>query len=214
MTQKTYITMQQFQITAITDEPRATSNPQHSFHTVNGIDLQTGVDHKFDVHIRNRPIIQVNGVYEIEYDQLPPDRPTWTATISKITPVNAAQGVAKVPNPASTPAPAVQSQTPAPQAPNPAPQAPSGFPKPGLDGRYREWNSNHRTAMMQATDRVRMKVDLVLAGKLYNDQGELMDGVKEGVLTNWLIEEFNNYWAFLSVSNQDVEDGFGKFGGS
>lgn len=210
MTNKSYVVMERFEISTISDEARATKNPQHSFYKVNGRDLDTGVDCVFDLHIRNRPIAQVGATYKIDYEELP-EGSTWTPTINTITPLGGgAQVVAKVPNPASTAAPV---QAPAPTPP-PAPQATTGFAKPDLGGRFTQWNTNHRTAMMQATERVRMKVDLVLAGKLYNDQGEVLDGVKESVLTNWIVEEFNNYWALLSISTQDVEDGFGKFGGS
>jgi len=207
MTQKIYVVMERFEISTISDEARATKNPQHSFYKVNGRDLDSGVDCVFDLHIRNRPIAQVGATYKIDYEQLPADS-TWTPTINTITPLGGgSQVVSKVPNPASIAPPVVLT-------PTPAPQATTGFAKPDLGGRFTQWNSNHRTAMMQATDRVRIKVDLVLAGKLYNDQGEPFGAIRDSTLANWYIEEFNNYWTSLAIQNQDVEDAFGQFGGS
>ena len=51
-----------------------------------------------------------------------------------------------------------------------------------------------RTAQMQATERVRMFVDLAIAGKLLNDEGEPVDKLRKATVEGWFSVEIDRYW--------------------
>ena len=56
-----------------------------------------------------------------------------------------------------------------------------------------------RTAQMQATERVRMFVDLAIAGKLLNDEGEPVDKLRKATVEDWFSYEIDRYWRELEV---------------
>ena len=66
--------------------------------------------------------------------------------------------------------------------------------KTDLPSRWREYNSNARLAQMQATDRTGKYIDLLIAGKLTNDAGEVVEKVRKSTIENWYSEEIDRYW--------------------
>jgi len=52
---------------------------------------------------------------------------------------------------------------------------------------------------MQATERVKLYVDLAIAGKLLNDEGEPVDKLRKSTVASWFSEEIDRYWHELEV---------------
>jgi hypothetical protein len=136
----------------------------------------------------------------------------YTHNIRKIDPIQAtgghlvkaaeAMGVVfteEIPTPPVAPPPNTNSH-PAPQnrpsTPQNANQGISQGPalRPDLKARFDQWNTHARTAQMQATERVRMFVDLAIAGKLLNDEGEPVDKLRKVTVENWFSVEIDRYW--------------------
>jgi hypothetical protein len=103
----------------------------------------------------------------------------------------------------------------APQAPRAAtptptptrPKSPTATPvtKPDFSGRWREWNMHARTAQMQATERVNKKVDLLVLGKLMNEDGEPFTKIKITTYDAWIQDAITLYWTELEVfAPQDI----------
>jgi hypothetical protein len=109
----------------------------------------------------------------------------------------------RLPDGAITPS---QPVAPAPskdQAPAPAPavfQAPT--PKLDLRTRFDQANMNARTAQMQATARVEIKVSLLITGKLIQKQVAedgtatevTVEAVRESTLDEWYRQEISHFW--------------------
>ena len=104
--------------------------------------------------------------------------------------------------------------------PNPAPQNRPSPPqnatqgisqgpalRPDLKARFDQWNTHARTAQMQATERVRMYVDLAIAGKLLNDEGEPVDKLRKSTVEGWFSVEIDRYWNELEV--RTPQDAYG-----
>jgi hypothetical protein len=71
-------------------------------------------------------------------------------------------------------------------------------PKPDFASRWREYNTHARTAQMQATERVRMYIQLVLDGKLQADGGAV-SSLRKSTIESWISEEMDRYWNELEV---------------
>ena len=52
---------------------------------------------------------------------------------------------------------------------------------------------------MQATERVKMFVDLAIAGKLLNDEGEPVDKLRKATVEGWFSAQIDFYWHELEV---------------
>ena len=66
--------------------------------------------------------------------------------------------------------------------------------KPDLNGRWREYSSHARTAQMQASERVGLKVKLLLSDRLVTEDDKPIGKIKESTLATWYIEEYDRYW--------------------
>jgi hypothetical protein len=110
------------------------------------------------------------------------------------------------PPPNSNPTPQPQNRPSPPQNAN---QGISQGPplRPDLKERSIQYNTHARTAQMQATERVRMFVDLAIAGKLLNDEGEPVDKLRKSTVEGWLSDHIDFYWAELEVRIQ--QDAYG-----
>ena len=60
---------------------------------------------------------------------------------------------------------------------------------------------------MQATERVRMFVDLAVAGKLLNDEGEPVDKLRKSTVEGWFSTEIDRYWNEAEV--RPPQDAYG-----
>ena len=102
-------------------------------------------------------------------------------------------------------------QAPATQA-NPQPTSVPNVKAPlkvDFASRWREWNTNFRLSNMQATERVGKYIDLLIAGKLLNSEGETVDKVQKSTIENWWSEEIDRFWNELEI--RVPEDTFGKW---
>ena len=161
-------------------------------YKVSGMDLTEGVEETFEVGSEQIHKLALGEVYDIECN--PPSGnfpPTVRRGDGAITHVNMAEENILAPTPA--PAPVT-----APAAPVAAPQVVASTavtpPKLSISERHREWNVIAREAPRIADERVRTKVDLILAGKLYNEAGATVEGVTEGTLEMWYDQELEKYW--------------------
>jgi len=104
-----------------------------------------------------------------------------------------------------------QAQAPKPQAsPAPAPVSPKPAVqalKPDFSSRWREYSTHARTAQMQATQRVEMLVDLIKAGKLVNDAGEVVEQIRKSTVEDWIIGAIDSYWK--EVETRIPQDAWG-----
>jgi len=73
--------------------------------------------------------------------------------------------------------------------------------KPDYPARWREWNTHARTAQMQATERVKLYVNLALEGKLQNDQGEIVQALRKSTIEQWVSEEITKYWNEFAIES-------------
>ena len=146
--------------------------------------------------------LEVGGHYALEIQ--PSD---YTHNIRRIDPIQATGGHAVLtaetpvaPPPKGNPSPAPQNSVAVPQN---AKQGISQGPplRPDVKVRWEQWNTHARTAQMQATERVRMFVDLATAGKLLNEEGQSVDKLRKSTVKNWLSEEITRYWRELEVCN-------------
>ena len=157
----------------------------------------------------HRSKMEVGGRYSLEVQ--PND---YTHNIRKIEPIQAtgghlvraaeAMGVVFTEETPVAP-PSNGNPTPQPQnRPSPPQNANQGMPqgpplRPDLKARFDQWNTHARTAQMQATERVRMFVDLAIAGKLLNDEGEPVDKLRKVTVGDWFSYEIDRYWNELEV---------------
>jgi hypothetical protein len=165
----------------------------------------------------HRSKLEVGGHYALEIQ--PSD---YTHNIRKIEPIQATGGhlvraaeamgaviteevvVAPPPNP--TPTPPSNNSVAVPQ--NAKQGIPQGPPlRPDVKVRWEQNQMHARTAQMQATERVRMFVDLAIAGKLLNDEGEPVDKLRKSTVAGWFSNEIDRYWDELEV--RKPEDAYG-----
>ena len=154
----------------------------------------------------HRSKLEVNGRYSLEIQ--PSD---YTHNIRKIEPIQATGGhlvraaeemgaviTEQAPNPTPTP-PSTNSVK---EIPNVTRGISQGPPlRPDVKVRWEQNQMHARTAQMQATERVRMFVDLAIAGKLLNDEGEPVDKLRKSTVGEWFSYEINRYWDELEVRN-------------
>ena len=167
----------------------------------------------------HRSKLEVNGRYALEVQ--PNDYTHNIKRIDQLPPsghlVRAAEAMGVVfteetPTPPVAPLPE-QTPTPAPQnrpsPPQNAVQDTSQSPalRPDLKERSIQYNTHARTAQMQATERVRMFVDLAIAGKLLNDEGEPVDKLRKATVESWFSAQIDFYWHELEV--RTPEDAYG-----
>tara|TARA_R110000751_G_scaffold16130_1_gene51458 strand:- start:2281 stop:2934 length:654 start_codon:yes stop_codon:yes gene_type:complete len=164
-------------------------------YKVSGMDMDKGVEETFEVGSEQIHRLELGEVYDIECN--PPSGnypPTVRRGDGAITHVNMSSE--NIPAPALAPAP-VTAPAPAP-APIAAPQVAASSavapPKLSISERHREWNVIAREAPRIADERVRTKVDLLLAGKLHSDDGSPIDAITTGTLEMWYGKELETYW--------------------
>ena len=133
------------------------------------------------------------------------DKGQYNDVVRKITLLEEGEAPVATPTPSTdaTPKPK-QAVTPSPKAPTPG--------KTDLPSRWREYNSNARTAQMQSTDRVGKYIDLLIAGKLCDDEGNVVDKVRKSTIENWYAEEIDRYWKEHDV--RIPQDTWGNLDGS
>ena len=147
------------------------------------VECQVGDEaHTYEARDFHRKRLAVGGYYSLEI------RPTdYTHNIWKVEPIEAPSGhlvraaeamgvviteeTPVAPPPNGNPTPQPQNR---PSPPQNASQGISQGPplRPDIKERSIQWNTHARTAQMQATERVKLFVDLAIAGKLLNDEGE------------------------------------------
>jgi hypothetical protein len=151
----------------------------------------------YEVGSWNLGKIEVGRRYEFEVDVK--DNPNFLPSISKVT-LNNSNGTveAKPPQPNVTPKTS--------EKPQPVTQAKSQSPlKLDFGSRFREISTHQRTASMQATARVEIYKDLIVANKLVDDNGEPIVAIKKSTVEAWYSEEYDRYWYELEVRPpQDV----------
>ena len=176
--------------------------------------------HTYEARDFHRKRLTVGGYYSLEI--MPSD---YAHNIWKIEPIEAPSGhlvkaaeamgvvfTEETPTPPVAP-PSNGNPTPQPQnRPIPPQNANQGISqgpplRPDLKERSIQYNTHARTAQMQATERVRMFVDLAIAGKLLNDEGEPVDKLRKSTVEGWLSDHIDFYWAELEVRIQ--KDAYG-----
>ena len=154
---------------------------QPSVFTKFTVECQVGNEsHTYEASGFNRSKLEVGGSYSLE---IQPNDP-YSHKIRRIDLIEAPSGhlvraaeamgvviteetpIASPPN--GNPNPVPQNH---PSTPQNAIQGISHGPvlRPDLKARFDQWNTHARTAQMQATERVKLFVDLAIAGKLLND---------------------------------------------
>jgi hypothetical protein len=178
---------------------------QHTFFTV---ECQVGEESvTYESGGWNRGKIEVGRCYELEV--LPKDNPEYLPSITKVTLNN---NTDSVPNMGENLYDTFAADTPQPQSKatidtqkQPATSTPSirstqqSPIKVDFGSRWREWNTHFRTSQMQATARVELYTSLILAGKLFADNGEPITAVKKSTLEGWWSEEIDRYWNEFAV---------------
>jgi hypothetical protein len=154
------------------------------------VECQVGDElHTFESAGFNRDKLEVGSKYMLEIQP----KGEYTDSIRKVNPIGQG-GVASAPKPKPVQAPPESAPVPK-KAPAPK-DSPS--PKPDFASRWREYNTHARTAQMQATERVKLYVQLVLDGKLLADGGNVTS-VRKSTIEQWISEEMNRYWDELEV---------------
>jgi len=160
--------------------------------------------HTYEARDFHRKRLTVGGYYSLEI--MPSD---YAHNIWKVEPIEAPAGhlvraaeemgvvfteeAPVAPPPNDNPNPTPQNR------PSPPQNASQGISqglalRPDLKARFDQWNTHARTAQMQATERVRMYVDLAIAGKLLNDEGEPVDKLRKSTVEGWFSVEIDRYW--------------------
>jgi len=185
------------------------------------VEAQVGQEsHTYEANGFHRSKLEVNGRYSLEIQ--PND---YTHNIRRIEPIQAtgghlvraaeAMGVVfteETPTPPVAP-PSNGNPTPQPQnRPIPPQNATQGISqgpplRPDIKERSIQWNTHARTAQMQATKRVKLFVDLAIAGKLLNDEGEPVDKLRKATVEGWLSDHIDFYWNELEARVQ--KDAYG-----
>ena len=199
MTQQNLNKIANYQVTGIEFAREGTDRNGRAWQkfNVSGWDMDSGEEQKFQIFGNLREKLTEGSVYEIMHDDPKPNRDGdgfYDADIKKITPVGSQQ-IAQ---------PSTRPTTPPPPTPQPAStQTPSASSKPtkvDLSNRFFQYNTHARTAHMQATERVRLKVQLLLEGKLFDESSQPFEAVSESTLNQWYVSEVDNYWS--QVINQ------------
>lgn len=157
-------------------------------YKVSGMDLTEGVEETFEVGSEQIHKLALGEVYDVECN--PPSGnfpPTVRRGDGAITHVNMAEENIPAPTPAPAPviAPAAAPQVVASTAVTP--------PKLSVSDRYKSWGFLAQEGSRIANYRVRVKVDLILAGKLYGSDGAV-EAITEGTLEMWYEKELKIYW--------------------
>ena len=122
----------------------------------------------------------------------------------KITSVNdptKAQGSGPQPQPRPQPQREQVNAPSAKAAPQPmAAQQVTGLPtRPDLRNRFDQWGWRLKLAEEEATKRVRIYADLLLANKLLNAAGETIDAAMVGTIRDLFVQESSNLWKEFEV---------------
>ena len=79
--------------------------------------------------------------------------------------------------------------------------APADRPRPDLNTRFKEWQINSRSAQDKAIIRIEHVVQLILGGKLVNDQGQVIDSLKIENLTSLYSQFVDQYYSEMEIRN-------------
>ena len=79
--------------------------------------------------------------------------------------------------------------------------APADRPRPDLNTRFKEWQINSRSAQDKAIIRTEHVVQLILGGKLVNDQGQVIDSLKIENLTSLYSQFVDQYYSEMEIRN-------------
>lgn len=139
----------------------------------------------------NQGKLEVGKTYELEVEL----KDGFTDSVRRII---GDKGTAPAPKPVEPLKPTAQPAEPT-KSPDKPPTA-KGL-KPDYPARWREWNTHARTAQMQATERVKLYVNLALEGKLQNDQGEIVQALRKSTIEQWVSEEITRYWTELAIES-------------
>ena len=85
---------------------------------------------------------------------------------------------------------------------------PADRPRPDLNTRFKEWQINSRSAHDKAIIRTEQVVQLILGGKLVNDQGVVIDSMKIENLTSLYSQFIDQYFSEMEIRNSF--DSFGS----
>lgn len=157
------------------------------------VECQVGDEtHTYETPGWNREKLAVGQRYALDIE----DKGEFTDSIRKIEHI----GNAPVSN-GSEPTVVPNTQIPTNGGHMPEPKVvsePKGL-KPDFGSRFREYNTHSRLAFMQATDRVRMYVELMKEGKLMNSEGVKPDALTIVTIQGWISNEIDRYWEEYSV---------------
>jgi len=187
------ITYEAFSVQSI-DQGREMSGKNGSWmkYTIEGIDLMTGDVVEIEGGTTHIPLLEVGKTYEIKCTQ----RGTYKPSILRnngIIEVNSLPDASpkpqqqvvleKVPNPIAT------------KQPEPEVVAIPNQPvKVNITERYKTWSYRVSKAHDIAQSRVQIKADLLIAGKLFGDDGIAYGGLTDETLRTWYEEELTAYW--------------------
>lgn len=79
--------------------------------------------------------------------------------------------------------------------------APADRPRPDLNTRFKEWQINSRSAQDKAIIRTEHVVQLILGGKLVNDQGQVIDSLTIDSLKNVYSQFVDQYYSEMEIRN-------------
>jgi hypothetical protein len=179
-------------------------------YKVSGMDMTQGVEETFEVGSEQIHRLELGEVYDIECN---PPQGTFPPTVRRgdgaITHVNMAEE--NIPAPALTPTPVTAPAILYTTAETRVASSAVAPPKLSISERHREWNVIAREAPRIANERVRTKVDLLMAGKLCGDDGAPVDAITMETLRMWYDRELNEYWE--QVKSIILWNTGSKFGG-
>ena len=141
--------------------------------------------------------VKVGGIYDL--DLLPQDNPDYNHSLRGVRQLGTDTEVTQT------------ASAPIPTEPKAAANAPTAQPslKPDFALRFREWNMHSRNAKIQARERSADYIKLALEGKLLNDDGEAVTGLRLSTIRGWHKEEYALY--FEELNEYNPHDAFGAF---
>ena len=199
--------------------PNRESYPDFSFTTVDGVASHPDWDGSgepeyinvsYEINTkggRGKPgvgALSIGHLYEIKISI--PENDRWAKQIQEVTYLSD--------NPSSLSEPSASPKQR--EATKTAPKVPTATVHHVDDQRaYSEWQSTIlRTGQMQATERARLYVDLILAGKFYSKSGELVDQITSDQIDDLISRLFGNYMDMvLSYPTNPTFSDFKKQGG-
>jgi len=174
-------------------------------YEIMAVDNANGAKIKYDANASVRQKIVVGGKYEAGI-QFANDR-QYPSRLVQVTPVSAdappaVQDVQAEPSSPEPPRATPSSPSPSPTSPNPSPD---------LVTRTKEHWTSARGAHFAAMDGLKVISDLLIAGKLHDGEGNVIEGMTIRQIHSEYDTLVDRYWGELRA--RIVQDSYGYFGG-